>query len=246
MDKEAFERYKEEALSLLGRCEGRTYEFGEGALKTASTLYLCGHETVEALKALRERAEAEYDNPTQAKRFPLSKLFKLINPDMPAHHFSVNKEKRFRHIKSPRRVAEMLEREVAVWANKERKALREQLADAEPARRSERMAELEEKISEANTRVKQLIDTYVPPDSDDGEGYFKGYEVRIISKQRAKEYASLHFYLEGEKRQRHAHLSIEAPNVLYFVPHQRSDEIVERFMRDAEIAIGDIFAVKES
>lgn len=243
MNRDDFDAFKARAAAILQRCEAREYTYGEGKMQTQSRLYLCDEAVRDALLALRREAEAAYDAPSQKKRYPLSKLFKLINPEGVAHHFSVNKERRFRHLASPKRVAAALEREVAVWAAKERKRIKERYEPG--AERSAALERFEADAQRAREEVAEVLRAYVPPENEEDDGAFEGYEVRIISKQNAKEYASLHYYLEGEKRQRHAHLSIEAPNVLVYRSRRREDEKVEGFMRRATERFGDIFIVKK-
>jgi len=249
MTKEDYKTLDDEVKALLLQYEGREYVFGRGTEKETKTMLYYGNEALrDALKAIEKRAEALYDKESQKRHYPVSGLFKLINEKGTIGHFSVHEECKFRHVANADKVAKLLDKEVTVWANARRKRLKDTLSNKgiSQAAFTQAMSELEREIESGKEAVKRLQKFYRPgngKESDDPEyreGCFEGFEVRILSKSHAKYFGTLR-WREGGK-QKKAHLSILAPNVIIYSPESRSDDIVDAFMREAQIIVGDIFA----
>ncbi|MHC3995733.1 hypothetical protein ACXWTF_12985 [Thiomicrolovo sp. ZZH C-3] len=166
-----------------------------------------------------------------------SHVIKLVNPDMSAHTYGVHRERRYKSVTDPRKVRDEMPGELERWANSRRSSA-EQSTDVED--RQEVRAKIEKDIVDKERTFKKVV------------GSYEKYEVRILSKERAKKYATLTYSCvddDGKRKSGSHHLAISTLNALWYQPlRYRPNDTNSEFIRKAEElgnVIGDIYFIRK-
>lgn len=220
---------KAELSNILLSCERFVYEpkrhIDIGG--KPATLYRADSETLNALKALQVRHD-DAVGIYVGSRFD-KRVCKLFNPDAAIGSYSVNMEIKFKHISDPEKVLANLEGELNSYIRKLKSAHKKKLKGVKPgsAEAKSEAEKLRAEIERAERSYERLLDE------------FDALEVHIHAKQRSSYYHTLHAIVNGRQRKRH--LSVELPNVVWYEEELHPNNRLDRWMRSATNAFGDVY-----
>jgi len=198
--------------------------------------YLADIELNNALNNLRFELESVLEDELDIKKYGFKKIVKFYNPGIAASSYFFYFETKWKQVNDPEKVKKRLDEEYAVWANSYRSYAFEQLdrnssIDAEFL--SVQKSLINKKIFEKKKVLLWLKENFNSLD-----------DVRICSKERANDYGSLRYELEGKRMT--AHLSSKLPSVLYYEKLEyRKNNKVDMFLADAKNAFGDVYFISD-
>ncbi|PCI28635.1 MAG: hypothetical protein COB67_05855 [SAR324 cluster bacterium] len=196
--------------------------------------YLADLDLNNQLNNLRFELESTLDDELDLKKYGFHKIVKFYNPGVVSTSFFYYFETKWKQVNDPQKVKNRLEEEYTVWANSYKAHSFEQLdrnssLDAEFL--SIQKSLINKKIAEKRKILLWLQNNF---DSLD--------DIRVCSKERANDYGSLRYELDGKRIT--AHLSSKLPSVLYYEKQEyRKNNKVDMFLAEAKNAFGDVYFI---
>ena len=249
-----FKRTRLELNALLAEYrthdhDGSHYRVLESDTKENPVIYFADDALRDALVAMEKEHNAQIDEP-YLKNYGFKKLCRLFNPDEKVSNYSINKEKKFKHVLDQDKVLNRLDKEYLFWKNDlKKRSMATYKAEAERTQADIDAfeAKLDKRIADAGIELERI------------KSDFDDLEVRVISKVRAHSFYSL-FYRQTQMRrgrpskktngksivhkQIKRHISTSAPNVLWYEKGVRSDCSVDEFILQAENPFGDVYVME--
>jgi hypothetical protein len=253
-EKELFDDTKYELGLLLLEyrqrdINGSHYLQLESDTKEQPELYLADDGLRDSLVALEKSLDSQLDE-VFLKRYGFHNLCRLFNPDEKVYHYSIVKEKKFKHVNNQEKVLERLDGEYSQWKSRY-KTLSLNTFAAETTRTQLEMddfeAILEQKILEAGVELERIKEN------------FETLDVRVISKIRAHSFYTLFYRQKKVRRGRPSrndrgksivykqikrHISTMTPNVLWYKKGIRRDCSVDEFILKADNPFGDVYVMQ--
>lgn len=221
-----------DAQAAAGAAICRELSFGEGEFASQARLYEVGPDVRTHLQGIAHEAlHAVYLDEGKAapKKWPMP-LFKLINPQGIIANYSIHSYRKYRDVRTPEKVFKRLQGEKAVLAN---------LLRREQKKYPESATAIGRDIAQQQAKIDMLIQAYDP----EAEA-FEGYEVRLISKARARYFGDVQWRENG--RQKKVQLTSDplAVNIIVYDPTLRKTRPVDDFMHNCDFHVRDIYVKK--
>ena len=198
--------------------------------------YLADIELNNALNNLRFELESVLEDEIDIKKYGFKKIVKFYNPGIAASSYFFYFETKWKQVNDPDKVKKRLDEEFTVWANSYRSYAYKQL-DSNSSMDAEFLS-LQKKLINKKISEKEEVLTWLK------ENFNKLDDVRICSKERANDYGSLRYELDGKRMT--AHLSSKLPSVLYYEKKEyRKNNKVDMFLADAKNAFGDVYFISD-
>lgn len=231
---EKFEDIKQRVTTLLCSYEPEKITTDE-EIKPFQ-LYLADMDLNNQLNNFRFELETVLDDEIDVKKYGFHKIVKFFNPGIAASSFYFYFETKWKQVNDPEKVKKRLDEEYSVWANAYRHHAFEQLdssSSIEAEFLSVQKALIEKKITQKKKVLLWLQENFESLD-----------DVRVCSKERANDYGSLRYELDGKRIT--AHLSSKLPSVLYYEKKEyRRNNKVDSFLADAKNAFGDVYFISD-
>lgn len=175
---------------------------------------------------------------TKFERKEFAQVVNVLNGSDAAISYSVGLRGKHRQITEQAKVDKYLEGEFAVWKNVVLKKAREIIATHSPD---------DQTVARINREVNNEIEVaqgelaYILSNRDTLEIKIAGF-----THQKVYPYIQYSIELDGKKKLQNKHLSIVAPNVLYYCPAPyRSDMKIDEFIKSAKNAFGDVYYMQK-
>lgn len=232
---EALEPFMEQIEAYLGaqcasgNAELRELTFGEGVFASEARLFHVTPEIRTHLQGIAHEAlhsaylDAGKEPP---KKWPMP-LFKLINPQGVIANYSIYSYRKYRDVRTPSKVFAKLQSEKEVLSN---------LLKREAKKHRDAGGLFSEDIRRQREQIDTLLSAYSPE-----EEAFEGYEVRIISKKRARYFGDLQWREEGRQKKVQLTAHPRASNIIVYDPALRKTRDVDDFLTSADFNIRDIY-----
>jgi len=234
------EKYKTQQLqqnvnNILEAYSYELFQTDDGVDPTR--IYLVDEEAIKNLLLLQVRHDKQFAKTQIGKRdkskFGFHKFYKLLNPDIAAYHYKISFAKRWKQVSDRQKVYDRLEEEFEVWKNSFLKhgtaKLNATLMDQELY--DSQKENMYKKIEEAKQHLQFIKQS---PELI--------RDIRISSRDRSKEYATIYF-ITLEKKRLKIHLDTKRPNILWYNPKERLS--LDQFMKVATHAFGDVYYIRE-
>lgn len=197
-------------------------------------LYLINEEQLLYLLGLESRVK---ENSNSNSKNPFMKYGKIINPKVAAIKYNLYTRKTPRIIVDPQKVYEYLDKEFNLFKNVLSKEFDEKLLDSNltEADAAKYRKELEKRISREEKILEEL------------KNNFSKYEVVISNYNDIRAYPTI-YYTGEDKKQNTEHLSVKAPNFLYFKDSKLDRKVnatVKEFIENADLVGNTIFFKKK-
>jgi hypothetical protein len=231
---EKFEEIKQKVTTLLSSYEPEKITVDQ-EIKPFQ-LYLADLDLNNKLNNLRFELESILDDEIDLKKYGFRKIVKFYNPGVAATSYFFYFETKWKQVNDPDKVKKRLDEEYAVWANAYRHYAFEQL-DSSSSIDAEFLSVQKDLIEKKITQKKEVL-LWLK------ENFENLDDVRVCSKERANDYGSLRYELDGKRVT--AHLSSKLPSVLYYEKKEyRKNNKVDIFLADAKNAFGDVYFISD-
>jgi len=191
--------------------------------------------------SISDLKRANHDTDKFLKKYGFQRSCKILNPLDVAYKYSITIQKKFKLINDREKVYNKLEEEFEVWKNSYLKYSLQEFEKSNTVDKDFIQLQQKEIFKKIALKQKKLI--WLKDKKN-----FDTLDVRISSRDRSKEYATLYYYynIENEEKpkmhRRKFHLDIQRPNVLWY--EEKEDKSHNSFMKNAENAFGDVYFIE--
>lgn len=194
-------------------------------------LYFLNKEANDFFRQLRE---SFIDHEACKSERQFASIVNLLNPEAPSYSYSTGIRAKYKQVLNQEKVKGRLEGEFEIWKNTKLKNANEYIGlhslsdSAADNIEKEVLAEIEVAKSELKYILKNFDDL----------------EVKLTTFEHRKAYPYVKYYIDndGKPKAFYRHLSIVAPNALFYVPRTyRVDMEIEEFVRHAKNPFGPIY-----
>jgi len=237
LDVSIFEDVRNDVMEILRKFTQKEPKNNKYETVEEAELFIVNKECIDELKVCSQRLIMEYSHLGEDifKKFDISNIVKIINPQHPAHWYKTFVDESWKQVNDEKLVRERLDKELAkykaILMSNTRKKIKEKGIPAEKAK------EIFKKIEKNEFPKADDLCEFIKENFDE-------LDVRISTYNERTKYGAVQFMIDDKKKQ--VNLRKKIPNVLWFEKkekqRQRNNELI-LYLSKAKRAFGDVYFV---
>ena len=237
LDVSIFEDVRNDVMEILRKFTEKEAEDNKYETVEEAELFIVNKECIDELKVCSNRLIMEYSHLGDDifKKFGISNIVKIINPQHPAHWYKTFVDESWKQVNDEELVQERLDKELAKYkailmSNTRKKIKEKEIPD-------EKAKDIYKRIKEKEFPEAEELCEFIKNNFDE-------LDVRISTYNERTKYGAVQFMIGEKKKQ--VNLRKKIPNVLWFEKQekkrQRNNELI-LYLSKAKRAFGDVYFV---